>query len=201
MNKMKKDTRTRNWAFVVYPESAPEKWRELIDENHVPWIESPLHDKDMNSDGTVKKSHWHILIMFDGKKSYEQVKEITNQVKASNPQKVANTKGMVRYFAHVDNPEKYQYDKKAIIGHVGADVASFFELTIAQKEEILEEIEDFVLENDITTFSYLIRYAKRQHPEWMDVLRKNSTIYLTALIKGIWQEHREQIHENRDTEG
>ncbi|HBM8385896.1 TPA: replication protein, partial [Enterococcus faecium] len=27
-----KDERTRNWTFVVYPESAPENWREFLDE-------------------------------------------------------------------------------------------------------------------------------------------------------------------------
>ncbi|MEJ8778191.1 Rep family protein [Pseudogracilibacillus sp. ICA-222130] len=28
---------------------------------------------------------------------------------------------MVRYFAHMDNPEKFQYDKTEIIEHAGAD--------------------------------------------------------------------------------
>src|SRR5699024_11179639 len=55
-----KDERTRNWTFVVYPESAPEDWREIIDDLHVPWIESPLHDKDVNPDGEIKKPHWHV---------------------------------------------------------------------------------------------------------------------------------------------
>ncbi|WP_425423122.1 Rep family protein, partial [Segetibacter koreensis] len=25
----KRDTRTRNWTFFVYPESAPENWRDV----------------------------------------------------------------------------------------------------------------------------------------------------------------------------
>ncbi|MDU7039740.1 MAG: Rep family protein, partial [Lactococcus lactis] len=63
----KKDTRTRNWTFFVYPESAPSNWREILDSYHVPWIESPLHDKDVNSDGEIKKAHWHVLLMFSSK--------------------------------------------------------------------------------------------------------------------------------------
>ncbi|MDF9661329.1 Rep family protein, partial [Bacillus cereus] len=43
-----KDERTRNWTFIVYPESTPENWREIINDLHTPWIESPLHDKDVN---------------------------------------------------------------------------------------------------------------------------------------------------------
>ena len=32
----------RDWAFIVYPESAPENWREILDETHMRWIESPF---------------------------------------------------------------------------------------------------------------------------------------------------------------
>ncbi|WP_261701691.1 replication protein, partial [Staphylococcus equorum] len=28
----KKDTRTRNWTFFVYPDSAPANWREILNE-------------------------------------------------------------------------------------------------------------------------------------------------------------------------
>ena len=37
----RKDERVRNWTFIVYPESAPDKWRDILDDMHVPWIESP----------------------------------------------------------------------------------------------------------------------------------------------------------------
>ena len=42
--------RTRSWTFIVYPDSAPENWRSILDEDHIQWIESPLHDKDLNAD-------------------------------------------------------------------------------------------------------------------------------------------------------
>lgn len=62
-----KDQRARMWTFVVYPESAPENWRDILSDYHIPWVESPLHDKDVNPDGEVKKAHWHIILFFDGK--------------------------------------------------------------------------------------------------------------------------------------
>lgn len=55
------------WTFIVYPESAPENWRSLLDDLHVPWVEGPLHDKDTNPDGTPKKPHWHCLMDFGTK--------------------------------------------------------------------------------------------------------------------------------------
>lgn len=48
--------RTRNYATVVYPESAPADWIRLLQEQCVPALISPLHDKDLNTDGTPKKS-------------------------------------------------------------------------------------------------------------------------------------------------
>ena len=43
------ETRTRTWTFVLYEDSAPENWRQIIDELHVEWVESPWHDKDINA--------------------------------------------------------------------------------------------------------------------------------------------------------
>lgn len=47
-NDIQKDSRGRNWSWIIYPESAPENWRTLLDEMGEKWIESPLHDKDVN---------------------------------------------------------------------------------------------------------------------------------------------------------
>lgn len=57
MSEKKKDGRTRNWTFVLYPDSAPDNWRQILDDKHIEWIESPLHDKDVNANGEPKKPH------------------------------------------------------------------------------------------------------------------------------------------------
>lgn len=197
-----KNSKGRDWTFIVYPSSAPDNWRTIIDDTHVRWVESPLHDKDVNPDGEIKKAHWHILISYDGPVTYKKVSELTSKVNSPIPKKVASGRGMVRYFIHLDNPEKYQYKISDIVAHGGADVAEYFKQSVTEKMEVLELVEDYILDNEITTFSSLIRYAKIEHPEWMDTLRQGSTIYLNALIKGIWQEHRQeqqkQLSQNQD---
>ena len=65
-----KETRTRTWTIVVYPDSAPENWRDLIDEQHIGWVESPLHEFDTNPTGELKKAHWHVLLCFGSVKAY-----------------------------------------------------------------------------------------------------------------------------------
>ena len=86
--------RTRNWTIVLYPESAPTDWRDILDEEHIEWVESPLHDRDVNADGELKKAHIHLLLMFGGVKSYEQVVEITNKLNCPIPKRVHNAKAM-----------------------------------------------------------------------------------------------------------
>ena len=63
---MTKVVKARHWAMVVYPESAPENWIDIINETHLQFAISPLHNKDTNPDGEIKKSHWHVILSWDG---------------------------------------------------------------------------------------------------------------------------------------
>lgn len=47
--------RTRNFATVVYLESAPENWERILEEHCVPAFISPLHDKDIDAEGKIIK--------------------------------------------------------------------------------------------------------------------------------------------------
>lgn len=42
----KADMRSRIFATVVYPESAPEDWMERLEQSHVAAMVSPIHDRD-----------------------------------------------------------------------------------------------------------------------------------------------------------
>lgn len=189
-----KDSRTRNWTFMVYPESAPENWREIIDEMRVPWIESPLHDKDTDPNGEVKKAHWHVMMMFSSNKSYEQIREITMQLRAPNPQKVANAKGMVRYFAHMDNPEKFQYDKSEIKTYGGADIGNYLAITTTERYELIREMLSFIKENDIVEMTQIMDYAMEERfDDWFPLLTDNSAYIVGQYIKS-------NRHRNRNVE-
>ena len=166
----RKDTRTRMWTFVLYPESAPADWRDQIDDYHMQWIESPLHDADMNADGTPKKPHIHILLLYESHKTYEQVLEVTQKVNATVPQKCHAARGLVRYMAHLDNPEKAQYDRALIRGHGGADVGEYLKLSSSESMELQKEIIRFVIDNDLTEYVDLVTYALENRQDWFEEL-------------------------------
>lgn len=186
-NKKSSDDRTRNWTFIVYPESAPENWEQLLVNQQVPWFCSPLHDADLNADETEKKAHWHCVLAFEGNKSFEQVKEIIEPLHCTIPQKVKNMKSMLRYFIHMDNPDKHQYKKEDIRCFGGADIESYFAATRSDRYAEINKMRRFIVDNDIIEFSDLFNYAGEtddpEHADWFGLLCDNSAYVIEMFIR------------------
>lgn len=107
----KRAGRTRNFATVVYPESAPADWMDRLNDYHVAALVSPLHDRDTNPSGEPKKPHYHVMLIFEGPKEFEtQVKPIFDDIGGVGREMVNSARGYARYLCHLDNPEKAQYD-------------------------------------------------------------------------------------------
>ena len=57
-----KNIRSNKWTFLLYQESAPENYLEILEEMHVPFVLSPWHDKDVNKEtGELIKREGSIL--------------------------------------------------------------------------------------------------------------------------------------------
>ena len=112
--------RTRNFGCVVYPESAPENWLEVLAENKVPALVSPLHDRDVDPQDQPKKPHFHVVIMFEGPKTIEQAKEIFDPIGGVGCEVIKSIRGYVRYLCHLDNPENIGILRKSnsIMGQI-----------------------------------------------------------------------------------
>lgn len=184
-----KDTRTRNWNVVVYPDSAPVGWQDMLDEHHIEWVCSPLHDRDINGDGSPKKPHWHVLLMFGGVKSYEQVCEFIQFLNCPIPQRAHNAKASVRYMAHLDNPSKAQYSVSDITAHGGVDLSEMLRPSSSERYSLIRDMLEYVKENKITEFQDLMDYAAYEHfDDWFPLLCDNSAYVVGNYIKS--QRHR-----------
>ena len=73
-----KNVKKRNWAFVLYPESAPKDWREQLAKSGIQCAVSPLHDKDLDPTGNPKKPHYHVILVYGNPTTYNNVKGFTN---------------------------------------------------------------------------------------------------------------------------
>ena len=190
-----KESRTRNWMIVVYPDSAPSNWRDVLDELHIEWVESPLHEYDSNATGEVKKPHWHVLLMFGGVKSYEQVMEVIQPLRCPIPQRCHNAKAMVRYMAHLDNPDKHQYSVSDIVAHGGVDISELLRPSSSERYALIREMVAFVKDKGITEFQDLMDYASMERfDDWFPLLCDNSAYVVGQYIKS--QRHRQEVHKN-----
>lgn len=163
------DTRRRNFATVVYPDSAPENWVQKLQEFLIPAFISPLHDKDANPTGEPKKPHYHVMVMFEGKKTREQAKEIFDSFGGVGLETVNSLRGYARYLCHLDNPEKAQYKIEDVRCLCGSDYTGTIGLAI-DKYKAIREMVEWCKEYNVVRFSQLVEYSMEERFDWFRVL-------------------------------
>lgn len=186
--------RTRNYATVVYPDSAVENWKEVLAEQFVAAFISPLHDKDINPTGEPKKPHYHVMIMFDNVKTKEQASEIFEKINGVGCEVVNSPRGYARYLCHLDNPEKHQYSIDDVCSMCGADYVGTIGLAI-DKYKALTEMEEFIEEYNIKSLYALAKYASAYRSDWSRVLKDNGTVYIREYLKSrVWSIDNDEMH-------
>ena len=176
---MSKSARFRNWSFLIYPDSAPSNFLDIISSFQVPCALSPLHDHDFKDDGSPDKPHYHFLLTFSGVTSFDTVKSLSDQLSGVLPVRCLSVIGSYRYFIHLDNPEKWQYDS-AEIRHFGGFRPPGDSLV--DEISILEDILSFVVENNICEVSYLARVSRELYPAWNRVLLTRNPYFIFRVI-------------------
>ena len=182
-------SRTRNYACVVYPESAPENWQTIISESKVPVFISPYHDKDINADGTPKKPHYHVQTMYDAPKTREQATEFFQSFGGVGCEVIGSTRAYARYLCHLDNPEKVQYNVDDVVAYGGADYRHTIG-TASDIQKAIREMMAYIEENDMTSWSDLALYAAENRSDWFDALTRSASYFTKEYIKSrTWKLH------------
>lgn len=179
----------RNWAFVLYTESAPEDWQEILTLKGLTYAVSPYHDKDINPTGEVKKPHYHIILCFGSPTTFNNVKTITDELNQPIPIPLESVRGYYRYFTHKDNPEKYQYNEEDIRLFNGFDVTDV--LNSFEVFTLLKSIQMLIIEHDIIEYSQLMDFllANDKMEEWN--VACSHTLFLNTYITSI--RHKRKI--------
>lgn len=194
--------RSREWIFILYPESAPKNWIERLKAMQTTFIVSPLHDKDVDDNGNPKKAHYHILLSFPSVKSYKQVEGITQDLNQPFPVICHNKSAQIRYFVHIDDPEKYQYERKDIQVYGRVDLDTYFKFTSEDEIDIVDNMLDYCEVNNITEYYQLIDYVRKNNREWFRYLNKNSYLvkeYLKSkhfYLREEKKERKESVEKN-----
>lgn len=148
----------RNWAFVLYPESAPSDWVDRLQSTGLACAISPLHDSDLNPTGEPKKAHYHVILSYSGPTSYKVVKGLTDSLNQPIPQPLEQVRGYYRYLTHMDNPEKAQYSPSDIRHINGFDISDYCDLTRSEVNAIKSQLIQLCRNLGIVEYSQLMDY-------------------------------------------
>ncbi len=181
----------RNWGAVVYPESAPDDWKEILKLKGVTFAVSPLHDSDINPTGEKKKEHYHIIMCFSGPTSANVVNEIMNELNQPIAIPLESVRGYYRYFTHKDNPEKFQYDERNIELYNGFDVSDV--LNAFEVFQCLKQVQMLVLEHEFLEYSDLMDFLVSN--DFMELwnVACSHTLFLNSYITS--KRHKFEKHE------
>lgn len=169
----------RTWEVVVYPDSESYVAAEVlakVTEYFAQWCYI-LHDRDVNEDGTPKKSHYHVYGKLDTPRTPQAVSNALG-VGVASLRSVSSWRGAVRYAVHLDHPDKYQYSADDVSANF--QIAKF--LTVDDDLQAAR-IFSFISSSRCTTVSELTAWAfangcypamRRGFAVWSRLLSENS---------------------------
>lgn len=146
-----------------------------------------------------KKWHFHFVLDFENaKKSVSQVYDLLEPIRSylslpnldfisseqdpmlekyvkvfKNEIMVKNMRTLLRYFKHLDNPEKYQYIDENYRTFGGFDVDNRL-YSQEDNMSIVKDILRFINQEDVYIFADLVDYALENNIEWFNVCSKST---------------------------
>lgn len=159
--------RVRAWTFITYRDSVNPNFMRIVTEAGLQGAVSPLHNGDYWPNGDFKKEHFHNLLYFPGKTSYQRVKALVEALGGVMLQPVQNITGLLRYFAHMDidpahrecDRGKVHYSPDDIVSFGGFDVKHHIKATETQVSKALGELYQIIRDQNFTAYSTFIDYV------------------------------------------
>lgn len=212
----KKTTKARHFGFLLYPESIPENWREQLESLGVSMAVSPLHDKDKNPDGTLKKPHYHVIYIARNPVTIESVrKKIKRKLGNSSVAHIEiidYIKGSYEYLTHESKDakakNKHVYDKKDILHINDFDIDRYVTLDESQKKELRNQLFDLINHCGIVNLKELDAFLDWRGQEYgitnrrdvIDVVTSNSNLFRMLFDANYQNGFRPQYAKRIDAE-
>lgn len=190
-----KNEKSRGWLTEVYPESEISGWIDNLSYMGMQAVVSPLHDKDVTAVGEPKKPHYHVLLLWDGPTTYNNAKNVVEMIGGVGCLKCISMRGSVRYFCHLDNPEKARYNIDDLTQIGGIDITKII-MSESDEDLMLNDMFEFISENGIYNYKGFVDYCRYEREDWFRLIihkhRENIWRYLRSNeyeIKGYLYEN------------
>lgn len=97
------------WYFITYPESS--NIEDIVTNACLGGFDYAimLHDQDLDDQGQLKKSHYHVAIWRPRSSTLKQIKELFEISHAERPVYGSSLGDYITYMTHEKEPNKHQY--------------------------------------------------------------------------------------------
>lgn len=144
------------------------------------------HDKDTKETGEVVEPHYHLLLVFKNARSFEAIQR---SFVGAHIEETLNIVSAVNYLIHNGKPNKYNYEKSAIVTNSRNWLKSKFQ--VVKREEFIEDkLPYYILIEGYDTYLRLCRrFGASQLPS--TIISKVNAI--NCSFETETQENREKI--------
>lgn len=202
-------TKARHFAFLLYPESIPDNWQELLESLAVSIAISPLHDLDKKEDDALtddeklivlkggivyKKPHYHVIYIARNPVSVESVrkkiKRKLGNVSITHIEIIDDIKGTYEYLTHESKSakakNKHVYDKKDVVHLNDFDIDRYITLDQSEKKELKSKLLRIVSENHLVNVIDLLNFLK-SHGEQYGISNMNDVTEIISTNSGAFR--------------
>lgn len=178
-------TKSKYFCAMLYPDSTSydiDNIFKALAEEHLTFAVSPIHDKDVDEDGNLKKRHYHLLLAYSSATTLNNIRRWFNacgmpESELHAVRVCASGVGYYRYLTHKDNPEKAQYSDKDIrIFNDSDELFKKFSKTASDKIDDLIRIFQIVDELNTISFHSLIQYLMLNERDLFKLLTSSSAL-------------------------
>lgn len=201
-----KQEKARYWLAVAYPENMIPDWQEVIGDTIGLPVAYCIHDKDhlaqyqakrKNDVERQRKTHVHFIIVFPNTTTYNTAltlinklslegKQCCNKVESSN-----NVRHSYEYLIHdtetAKKQKKYLYDVSERVLVNNFDIGAYEQLTVQEKDNMVDELCDAIIENDLMNFCDFYKFVKSNYDTSYTKLIKTYSGLFERLTKGNYQ--------------
>lgn len=177
--------KSKYFCCILYPDSSTydvDKIIKSLAEEHLTFAVSPIHDRDIEDDGSLKKCHYHLLLAYSSATTLNNIRGWFSacgmpESELHSVRVCASGVGYYRYLTHKDNPEKVQYDVNDIrVFNDSDELFKKFSKTASEKIDDLVRIFQIVDELKTISFHSLIQYLMLNERDLFKMLTSSSAL-------------------------
>lgn len=201
-----KKEKKRFHTFILYPESLPDDWKEILSGFKLPMAISPLHDKDevddkkltdeqkeliKNGGKVYKKEHYHVIYVSKNPVTTDAVRKRLQRALGKDSvnlvQVVDNLFGMYEYLTHESETAKkagkHVYDSKDTMLLNNFRIEDYDALSPEESKDISIRLIDIIVDNDIMNMRELLRYLE-EHKDDEDGIKNMRELKFLLFRQG-----------------